>query len=54
MMKYIVKLYMEGDFPGSPDHDYYPVDEIAWDAVCKILFRFQRYDTLEDARKEEQ
>ncbi len=50
-MKYIVKLYIEGAFPGSPDHDYYLVGEHAFDRIKEIIGRYPHFDTLEDARK---
>ena len=29
---------MYGEFPGSPDHDYFIVDAKTWDKVKDILF----------------
>jgi len=48
-MKYIIKISMYGSFPGSPDHDYYSVDERTHDKIIKLMFRFKRNDTLEEA-----
>lgn len=48
MMKYIVKLTLDGEFPGSPDHNYYLVDEKTWDLIHDLVKKFGRHDTLEE------
>ena len=47
-MKYIIKMTLDGSFPGSPDHDYFSVDEKTWDKVRDLVFPFGRHDTLEE------
>ena len=37
-MKFIIKMTLEGAFPGSPDHDTFIVDNDTWDKVRDIVF----------------
>lgn len=37
-MKYIIKMILEGEFPGSPDIDKFIVDEETWDKVRNLVF----------------
>lgn len=47
--KYIIKISWYGHYPGSPDHDYYSVDEKTYETIFTLLRPFNMYDTLEDA-----
>jgi len=51
-MKYIIKVSMYGCFPGSPDHDYYVVDECLGFLIEGNLRRSKSFDTEEEAIKE--
>ena len=44
-------MTLEGNFPGSPDHDYFVVDAKTYDKVRDLVFPFGLHDTLADALK---
>ena len=43
-MKYILKLIMEGDFPGSPDMDTREISEAEYNQIWNEFFR-ERHET---------
>lgn len=55
-MKTIIGYHMFGSFPGSPDHDYYFVDEETANDILNLLklSKSLKFDTMEDAIKKMQ
>jgi len=51
-MKYIIKVSIYGSFPGSPDHNYYVVDDYLGALIEGNLRRCKSFDTEEEAYKE--
>jgi len=51
-MKFIIGVHMYGSFPGSPDHDYYVVDEYVGNLILGNLKRSKIFDTREEATNE--
>jgi hypothetical protein len=47
-MRYIIKMSLYGSFPGSPDHNYFEVDEATFDNIRDLVHQFGRHDTFEE------